>query len=141
MHELPLDPRLEEDTLPITELPLCRVLLMNDARFAWLVLVPRRNSVSEVTDLLSEDQLQLWREATQLGAALKEALGGDKLNIAALGNVVAQLHVHVIVRHHDDDAWPAPVWGHGEAVPYDLDGQAETRALVLALVEGLSLEG
>lgn len=140
MHELQLDPRLEEDTLPVTELPLCRVLLMNDARFAWLILVPRRNSVSEITDLQSEDQQQLWRESTQLGAALKEALGGDKLNIAALGNVVAQLHVHVVVRRHDDAAWPAPVWGHGEAEPYDLDGQAEIRDLVLALVEGLTLE-
>ncbi|APX94485.1 histidine triad protein [Halomonas sp. 1513] len=140
MHELTLDPRLEADTYPVTELPLSRVLLMNDARFAWLVLVPRRNGACEVSDLSEADQAQLWREATRLGSELKSALGGDKLNIAALGNVVSQLHVHVIVRHRDDAAWPAPVWGHGEAQPYDLDGQAERRDLVLALVEGMRFE-
>ena len=140
MHDLTLDPRLEADTYPITELPLSRVLLMNDARFAWLILVPRRAGVSEVSDLDAADQAQLWREATQLGAAFKAALGGDKLNIATLGNVVSQLHVHVIVRRHDDAAWPAPVWGHGEAEPYDLDGLAERRDVALALVEGMCFE-
>lgn len=140
MQDLTLDPRLEADTLPITDLPLSRVLLMNDARFAWLILVPRRSEVSEVSDLDAADQAQLWREATRLGDVCKEALGGDKLNIAALGNVVSQLHVHVIVRHRDDAAWPAPVWGHGEAEPYDLDGQAERRDLLLALVEGMRFE-
>nr|WP_163501719.1 HIT family protein [Halomonas socia] len=140
MHDLTLDPRLDADTFPITELPLSRVLLMNDARFAWLILVPRRSGASEVSDLDAADQAQLWREAAQLGDALKQALGGDKLNIAALGNVVSQLHVHVIVRHRDDAAWPAPVWGHGEAEPYDLDALAAVRDRVLALVEGLTFD-
>ena len=140
MHDLTLDPRLDADTFPITELPLSRVLLMNDARFAWLILVPRRSGASEVSDLDAADQAQLWREAAQLGDALKQALGGDKLNIAALGNVVSQLHVHVIVLHRDDAAWPAPVWGHGEAEPYDLDALAAVRDRVLALVEGLTFD-
>lgn len=140
MHDLTLDERLDADTFPVTELPLCRVLLMNDARFAWLILVPRRAHVSEVADLSDDDQAQLWREATRLGSAMKEALGGDKLNIAALGNVVAQLHVHVVVRRRDDDAWPAPVWGNGVARPYDLDGQARIRELVMAQVDVLEFD-
>lgn len=140
MTEPTLDPRLEADTLPVAELPLCQVRLMNDSRFAWLVLIPRRPGVSEVFELSSVDQTQLWKEATALGRAMKECLGGDKLNLATLGNVVAQLHLHVIVRKHDDDAWPAPVWGHGRAQPYDADGQAAMRDLVQAQIDGLALD-
>ncbi|QJQ95002.1 MULTISPECIES: HIT domain-containing protein [Halomonadaceae] len=136
MSDFTLDPRLEADSLPITELPLCQVRLMNDARFAWLLLVPRRSDVSEVFELSEQDQAQLWREATALGQGMKQALQGDKLNLATLGNVVSQLHLHVIVRKHDDDAWPAPVWGHGQAQPYDLQQQTSMRDLALAVIEG-----
>tara|TARA_R110000850_G_scaffold177735_1_gene303541 strand:+ start:112 stop:531 length:420 start_codon:yes stop_codon:yes gene_type:complete len=134
-----LDERLAADTLPIADLPLSRVLLMNDARYPWVILVPRHASISEVFELSANDQQQLWREATQLGDAMKEALGGDKVNIAALGNVVSQLHVHVVIRRHSDATWPAPVWGNGSPKPYDLDEQAQLRDQLLALINGLDV--
>ncbi len=137
MDDFTLDERLAADTLPVAELPLSRVLLMNDARYPWVILVPRHASVSEVFELSPHDQQQLWHEATQLGDAMKTALGGDKVNIAALGNVVSQLHVHVVVRRHSDATWPAPVWGNGAAEPYDLDSQAQLRAQLMAIIEGL----
>ncbi len=134
-----LDPRLEADTLPLADLPLCRALLMNDARYPWVVLVPRVASVSEVFELSQEEQAQLWQEATQLGAAMKEGFQGDKLNIATLGNVVSQLHIHLVVRYTDDASWPAPVWGNGAPTPYELAQQGERREQLLAHIEGLSL--
>ncbi len=112
---------------------------MNDARYPWVILVPRHASISEVFELSITDQQQLWREATQLGEAMKTALGGDKINIATLGNVVSQLHVHVVLRRHTDTAWPAPVWGNGKAEPYDLNGQAQLRDQLLALIDGLDI--
>ena len=111
MIKFELDERLAADTLPIADLPLSRVLLMNDARYPWVVLVPRQASISEVFELSANDQQQLWREATQLGAAMKTALKGDKVNIASLGNLVSQLHVHIVIRQHSDATWPAPVCG------------------------------
>ena len=140
MADFEPDARLVEDSYPVTELPLCQLRLMDDSRYPWLVLVPRRHRASEVFDLDEADQQQLWREAAILGQALKGPLGGDKLNIASLGNVVEQLHVHVILRRRDDDAWPGPVWGQGEAVPYHLDALARMRDRILAEVEGLDLE-
>ncbi|MEQ6888363.1 HIT family protein [Halomonas sp. CS7] len=139
MPDFEPDARLVADTYPITELPLCQLRLMDDARFPWLVLVPRRHEVSEVFELDERAQRQLWREATQVGRALLEALEGDKLNIASLGNVVAQLHVHAVVRRREDAAWPAPVWGHGRAEPYDPDALAAMRARILAELERLDL--
>lgn len=136
MNNFTLDERLSADTLPVADLPLCRVLLMNDARYPWVILVPRHASISEVFELSATDQEQLWREATDLGEAMKTALGGDKLNIATLGNVVSQLHVHVVIRRRTDATWPAPVWGNGSPEPYDLDGQARMRDLLLAHIQG-----
>jgi len=141
MKEFETDPRLVNDSYPVTELPLCQLRLMDDARFPWLVLIPRQPGASEVFDLDARDQQQLWHEATAVGQAMLAALGGDKLNIASLGNVVAQLHVHVIVRRRNDAAWPAPVWGHGQADVYDPDRLAELRARILAEVERLNLTG
>jgi len=114
-----LDPRLAKDAVAVCDWPLSRVLLMNDARYAWLVLVPRRADVSEIFDLAEADQLQLWREATHAAELLKTATGCRKTNIGALGNIVSQLHVHVIARNEGDAAWPGPVWGAGAAVPYE----------------------
>ena len=139
MATFELDPRLEADTLPLADLPLCRALLMNDARYPWVVLVPRVPSVSEVFELSQAEQAQLWQEATQLGAAMKEGFQGDKLNIATLGNVVSQLHIHLVVRYTDDASWPAPVWGNGTPKPYELAQQGERREQLLAHIEGLSL--
>ena len=113
-----LDPRLAADTILVGETSLSQVLLMNDARYLWLILVPRRSDVTEPFELSEADQVQLWRESMRLGEAMKAHFAAYKLNIAALGNQVAQLHVHHIARFHTDDAWPGPVWGVGSAVPY-----------------------
>jgi diadenosine tetraphosphate (Ap4A) HIT family hydrolase len=104
-----LAPRLAADTFLVGEAPLSQVLLMNDARYPWLILVPRRADVTEPFEL---------SESMRLGEAMKAHFAADKINIAALGNQVAQLHVHHIARFHTDDAWPGPVWGVGSAVPY-----------------------
>jgi diadenosine tetraphosphate (Ap4A) HIT family hydrolase len=113
-----LDPRLAGDTVFVADLPLSRVLLMRDARFPWLVLVPRRAAAVEVVDLPDVDQATLWREVRQAGEALRRATPCDKLNLGALGNLVRQLHVHVVARREGDAAWPGPVWGSGEAKAY-----------------------
>lgn len=113
-----LDPRLAGDTVVVGDLPLCRVLLMRDARFAWLVLVPRQAGLVEVADLSESDRAMLWREVDAAGAALRAVAPCDKLNIGALGNIVRQLHVHVVARVEGDAAWPGPVWGSGKAEPY-----------------------
>ncbi|TFH85822.1 HIT domain-containing protein [Billgrantia azerbaijanica] len=134
------DPRLVADSYPVTELPLCQLRLMDDVRFPWLVLLPRRPGVTELHELDTADQQQLWREVTRVGQAFKRLQRGDKLNVASLGNVVPQLHVHVVVRWRDDAAWPGPVWGHGEAEPYDLDGLATMRDHLLAEIEGLDFD-
>lgn len=114
-----LDGRLAADTFVLGSTSLSRVLLMNDARFPWLILVPERADVSEPFDLSEADQEQLWQESMRLGGAMKAHFAADKINVAALGNQVAQLHVHHIARFHVDAAWPGPVWGVGRAVPYE----------------------
>lgn len=113
-----LDSRLQQDTLVIGDFPLCRLLLSNDSNYPWFILVPRRADIVEVFDLDAEDQLRLWQETTLLSQLLKNLFNADKLNVAALGNVVSQLHMHVIVRQRTDAAWPAPVWGKHPAQPY-----------------------
>ena len=113
-----LDPRLAADTVEVGDLALCRVLLMDDARFPWLILVPRRPEVSEITDLSEADAAALWQEM-QLATRVMQALAKpDKVNVAALGNVVAQHHVHVVGRFRSDPAWPGPVWGFETRKPY-----------------------
>ncbi|UCJ16297.1 HIT domain-containing protein [Pseudomonas sp. MM211] len=114
-----LDSRLQQDTFVLGEFPLSRLLLSNDARYPWFILVPRREEVSEVFQLDADDQRALWGETALLAEVLKDAFKADKINIATLGNVVSQLHMHVIVRYRDDDAWPAPVWGRHPAKPYE----------------------
>lgn len=116
-----LDPRLAGDTVVVGDLPLCRVLLMRDARFAWLVLVPRHAGLVEVADLSEFDRARLWHEVDVAGAALRAVAPCDKLNIGALGNIVRQLHIHVVARTEHDAAWPGPVWGSGKAEAYSDD--------------------
>lgn len=113
-----LDPRLATDTFLVGETPLSQVLLMNDTRYPWLILVPRRGDITEPFELSEADQAQLWQESMRLGQAMKAHFTADKINIATLGNQVAQLHVHHIARFHVDAAWPGAVWGVGSAVPY-----------------------
>ena len=113
-----LDTRLEQDTVSIGDFRLCRLLLMNDSSYPWFILVPRLEEVSEVFQLATADQKLLWEEVTALAEIVKDTFGADKMNVATLGNVVAQLHVHVIARRRDDATWPAPVWGRQPAVLY-----------------------
>ena len=114
-----LHPQLARDTVNIGDLPLCRVLIIDDANFPWLLLVPRRPDVTEILDLDEVAQAQLMTETTRVARALRAVTGCDKLNIAALGNVVPQLHVHVIARFRSDAAWPRPVWGSVPARAYE----------------------
>jgi diadenosine tetraphosphate (Ap4A) HIT family hydrolase len=113
-----LDSRLEADTLPIGDLALSSVLLLNDARFPWFVLVPRIEGVGELTDLSDEQSAQLMQEIRIATRVMLELSKPDKVNVGALGNIVTQLHVHVIGRFRSDPAWPGPVWGHGTRTPY-----------------------
>ncbi|ABD90371.1 HIT domain-containing protein [Rhodopseudomonas palustris] len=106
-----LHAQLQKDTIDIGDLPLCRVLVIKDAHYPWLLLVPRRAGVGEIIDLGEVEQAQLMTEISRVGRALKDVTKCDKLNIAALGNLVPQLHVHVIARRSGDVAWPRPVWG------------------------------
>ncbi len=131
-----LDSRLQQDTLVIGDFPLCRLLLSNDANYPWFILVPRRDDISELFQLDVADQQQLWKETTALAELLKDLFDADKMNVATLGNVVSQLHMHVIVRHRDDAAWPAPVWGRHPARPYSAEQVAAIRErLRLVLTE------
>jgi diadenosine tetraphosphate (Ap4A) HIT family hydrolase len=113
-----LDPRLAADTMPVGDLPLSTVLLLDDSRFPWLVLVPKRSGLSELTDLSDEDGAALMGEIRVATRVMLELAKPDKVNVGALGNVVAQLHVHVVGRFRSDPAWPGPVWGFGERAPY-----------------------
>jgi len=119
-----LDPRLEADTLAIGNWPLCRVLLMNDARYPWLILVPRRVGLVEIIDLGPSERTMLMEEIARASEVLRAWPGVTKINVGALGNIVGQLHVHVIGRSPSDPAWPGPVWGHSPRRPYAA-GEAE----------------
>lgn len=131
-----LDPRLAADTVAVGSLALCEVLLMNDSRYPWLILVPRRDGLVELSDLGEPEQAVLWREINRASAALRAIAPFEKLNVGALGNVVRQLHVHVVARSSNDPAWPGPVWGHGQAVAYgDEQLQARIAALQAALAD------
>lgn len=114
-----LHPQLARDTVDLGELPLARVLVVNDANWPWLLLVPRRLGVREIIDLDEVGQAQLMTEITRAARAVKTVTQCDKLNIAALGNAVPQLHVHVIARREGDAGWPRPVWGAAPPVAYD----------------------
>jgi diadenosine tetraphosphate (Ap4A) HIT family hydrolase len=119
MNDFQLDSRLEADTYLVGELTLSSVLLMDDARFPWVILVPKRADIREIIDLELRDRAMLYREMEAVMDALKRLFSPTKLNVAALGNMVPQLHMHIIARFEDDQAWPKPVWSVGQRVPYD----------------------
>jgi diadenosine tetraphosphate (Ap4A) HIT family hydrolase len=132
-----LDSTLERDTVPVGDLPLSRVLLINDANYPWLLLVPRRTGAVEITDLEYVEQAQLMTEIAATGRVMKELTGCDKINTAALGNVVPQLHVHVIARKRGDAAWPKPVWGAVPPIAYD---KSDLERVLAPLREKLTLK-
>lgn len=118
MSNFTLHPRLEADSLLVGQLPLCQLRLINDSRYPWLLLVPALPNLVEITDLSAEDYQQLWHEVHHVSAGLQNWCQPDKLNVATLGNLVPQLHLHVIARFKTDATWPGPVWGQGPAVAY-----------------------
>ena len=135
MSDFHLDPRLAADTVAVLDLPLSSLLMMRDGNYPWLILVPRHAGAVEILDLDAADRARLWAEVEAVAAALAAETRADKLNVAALGNVVSQLHVHVIARFRDDAAWPAPVWGRVAAAPLDPD---RARALAEGLKQRLA---
>ncbi len=123
--------RLAQDSMLITELTLCQARLLNDRRYPWVILVPMRPDIFEVHQLSTAEQQQLIAESSQVSQVLEDQFKPDSINVAALGNVVSQLHWHVVARKQDDPAWPGPIWGVGTAEPYS-DNEAH------ALIEWLA---
>lgn len=130
-----LDSRLAADTVAVADLPLSAVRLMNDATYPWLILIPRREGAVEIVDLAPEDRVQLMDEIARVSGVLRAMTRCDKLNVAALGNMVPQLHVHVIGRFAGDPAWPGLVWGKAPAQPY---AEAPREGFIAALRARLS---
>ena len=135
LDEFKLDRRLESDSDRVIQTGLCDLRLSKDARWPWLILIPRRTDISEVFELTPLDQVMLTFETEMVAAALKKTTGATKINIGALGNIVRQLHVHVIARFEGDANWPGPVWGFGRAEPYE-DGKRDE--FIAKLREALS---
>lgn len=132
-----LHERLAADTLTVGDFPLSRLLLMNDAQYPWCILVPRVAGAKELHRLDDAHQLQLLRESTALANAMEAGFHPHKMNVAALGNMVPQLHLHHIARYKTDPAWPAPVWGKHPAQPYAPEQAAGRLALLQRLLPGL----
>lgn len=130
-----LDPRLQQDTVVLGSFPLSLLLLMNDSTYPWLILVPQRPNIREIFELPAVDRRQLLDESCRLAETLAARFSPDKLNIAALGNMVPQLHLHHIVRYRNDPAWPAPVWGKAPSVPYRPEQLASLRTTLLPHLE------
>lgn len=134
MELFTLHPQLAADTVLVSDWALSRVLLMNDARFPWLILVPRRAGLSELFDLKHAERMVLAEELNRASMGLKTIFKAKKINVGALGNMVPQLHIHVVARTESDAAWPGPVWGSGKAIPYQPEAcQALTGKLIAGL--------
>ena len=116
-----LHSRLQQDTFHLGQFSLSEVLLMNDVRYPWVILVPKRNDITEIYQLDNKDQQQLMIESSFVASQLADMVKADKMNVAMLGNVVSQLHLHHVARFRADETWPEPVWGKGQAVPYNKD--------------------
>ena len=132
-----LHPKLKEDTIDIGDLPLCKVLVIKDAHYPWLLLVPRRPGLREIHELTEPERRQLIEEIAAAGRALQMETGAAKINIGALGNLVPQLHVHVVARSAGDPAWPGPVWGQGRPEPYPPEALAAWLARLRRALAGL----
>jgi len=136
---LELDSRLKHDSFDFGSFPLCRLLLLNDCSYPWFILVPQREELQEIYQLSEADRQLFWDESNQLSLWMKHYFNFDKLNIAALGNVVNQLHLHHVGRTIGDPAWPNPVWGHRPAIPYlDKDVENLHRAIQVEFADRLT---
>ena len=134
--EFELDSRLANDCIVLGDFSLSRLLLMNDANYPWFILVPRRAGATEIYHLSQEDQHQLIDESSELAEIMADSFSARKMNIANLGNMVAQLHVHHVARDEGDPAWPGPVWGKRPAVPYSAEQVTEIRKRVESMLSG-----
>jgi len=136
-----LDARIERDTSPVGVLPLCAIRLHHDARYPWVLLVPQRAGVREIHTLSKADRAALTEESAAVSAAMQRLFGADKMNVAALGNMVPQLHVHHVARFASDDAWPGAIWGAHPAASYEagaLGTRLERLRLAFADIEGFT---
>lgn len=131
-----LDPRLTESSTDVATLELCKVLLVDNALFPWLLLVPQRTNIKEIIDLNAKDRLTLIQEISMISEIMQDVFSPDKLNVATLGNIVPQLHVHIIARYQNDSAWPQPVFG-GSSKAYDLESR---NAIIKKLKEKIILQ-
>lgn len=129
-----LDKRLASDTVVIGNLPLSAVLMSRDSRYPWCILVPRIANITESYQLTAEQQQQLCLESAMVAKTLMSEFNGDSMNVAALGNVVSQLHIHHVVRFTSDDTWPGPIWGVGQAVPYSAEALMAMKSKVTAML-------
>lgn len=129
-----LNTQLERDSVFITDLELCQLRLHKNATFPWLILIPSRNNAIEIIDLSTKDQLQLMKEIAQISHLVKTLFSPTKLNVANLGNIVSQLHVHIIARFETDPAWPQPVWNSGISSQYTSDDLTSRIQKILSLL-------
>ncbi len=135
MSEFELDGRIARDSDLVSVLGLCQLRIQNDSRWPWLVMVPERPGMTEIFELSPAEQALLSTEVNRVAGALKTVTGATKINVGALGNIVRQLHVHVIARFEGDANWPGPIWGFGQAQPY---GESQKQDFLNKLVEALS---
>ena len=138
MTDFILHPMLANDTVTLAELPLSRLLLSNDKQYPWFILVPRVNDIQDIYQLEWQDQLQFLNESSLLSELLMQVFKGDKMNVAALGNICPQLHVHHIVRFKTDAAWPAPVWGKLPAIKYSVEEIEEIKTTIIPLLNQIT---
>lgn len=130
-----LHPQLVKDCLPVGRFSLCHLLLMRDANYPWCILVPARIDITEIYQLSDADQQQLMRESSLLASSMAALFAADKMNIAALGNIVPQLHIHHVARHHADPAWPRPVWGEVPPLTYTHEDQENILMMLLDVLQ------
>ncbi|MEI6712285.1 MAG: HIT family protein [Verrucomicrobiota bacterium] len=128
-------PQLAGQSVFVCELQLSRLVLMNNQRFPWLLLIPRLNDVTEIVDLSEEHQMLLWREIARVSQLLRDLFQPDKLNVATIGNLVPQLHVHLIARFQTDEAWPKPTFGFAPPLPYSPEERDALLTRILAAIE------
>ena len=135
--EFVLHPQLKNDCFVLAELPLSQLLLCNDSAFPWFILVPRVEGIEDIYQLDWQQQQQLLNESSMLSEVLMQEFKGDKMNVAALGNVVPQLHLHHIVRYKTDPCWPKPIWGQQELIPYADEELAALKARLLPKLDAI----
>ncbi len=138
LEQFTLHPQLANDCFEIAELPLCKLLLCNDSAYPWFILVPRVEDITDIYQLDWQQQQQLLNESSLLSELLMQAFAGDKMNVAALGNVVEQLHVHHVVRFKKDVSWPKPIWGQQPLTPYTEDELEQIKAKILPQLSSIT---